>query len=48
VVAHEGTKVKVKPETLCVHGDTPTAVVILQKIREELKKASIVIKPMGQ
>jgi UPF0271 protein len=47
VVAHEGTKVKVKPETLCVHGDTPTAVVILQKIREELKKASIVIKPMG-
>jgi UPF0271 protein len=47
VVAHEGTKVKVKPETLCVHGDTPTAVVILQKIREELKKASVVIKPMG-
>jgi len=48
VIAHDGTKVKVKPETLCVHGDTPTAISILQKIREELKKASITVKPMGQ
>jgi len=47
VVAHDGTKVSVKPETLCVHGDTPGAVAILQKIREELKKASITVKPMG-
>ncbi len=48
VLAHDGTKVKVKPDTLCVHGDTPTAISILQKIREELKKASIAVKPMGQ
>ena len=48
VIAHEGTKVKVKPETLCVHGDTPSAIVIVQKIREELKKASIAVKPMGE
>jgi UPF0271 protein len=48
VLAHDGTKIKVKPETLCVHGDTPTAISILQKIREELKKASIAVKPMGQ
>jgi UPF0271 protein len=48
VVAHDGTKVRVKPETLCVHGDTPGAVAILQEIREELKKASITVKPMGQ
>jgi len=48
VIAHDGTKVKVKPETLCVHGDTPTAISILQKIREELKQASITVKPMGQ
>ncbi len=47
VLAHDGTKIKVKPETLCVHGDTPTAISILQKIREELKKASIAVKPMG-
>jgi UPF0271 protein len=48
VVAHDGTRVKVKPETLCVHGDTPSAVAILQKIREEFKKSSISVKPMGQ
>ena len=48
VVAHDGTKVKVKPETLCVHGDTASAVAILQKIRDELKKASILVKSMGQ
>ena len=48
VTAHEGTKVSIKPETLCVHGDTPSAIAILQKIREELKKAAIDIKPMGQ
>jgi len=48
VIAHDGTKVKAKPETICVHGDTPTAIAILQKIREELKKASITVKPMGQ
>ncbi len=48
VIAHDGTKVRVKPETLCVHGDTPTAISILQKIREELKKASIEIRSMGQ
>jgi UPF0271 protein len=48
VMAHDGSRVKVKPETLCVHGDTPTALLILQKIREELRQASIAVKPMGQ
>ena len=48
VIAHEGTKVSLKPETICVHGDTPSAIDILQKIRGELKKSAIDIKPMGQ
>jgi len=48
VIAHDGSKVKVNPETLCVHGDTPSAVAILQRIRDELKKASVLVKPMGQ
>jgi UPF0271 protein len=47
VIAHDGTKVKVIPESICVHGDTPSAVMILQKIREGLRKASIPVKPMG-
>ena len=48
VIAHDGTKVKVNPETLCVHGDTPAAIAILQKIREELRKAGVAVRPMGQ
>jgi len=48
VIAYDGTKVKVRPGTLCVHGDTPHALPILQRIREALRKASIAVKPMGQ
>ncbi|RPJ38160.1 MAG: LamB/YcsF family protein, partial [Deltaproteobacteria bacterium] len=48
VTAHEGTKVKVIPESICVHGDTPTAVSILQKIRAGLKKADIMVKPIWE
>jgi UPF0271 protein len=48
VIAPDGTKVNVIPESICVHGDTPTAGMILQKIREGLRKASIAVKPMGE
>jgi UPF0271 protein len=48
VVAHDGTKVEIKPESLCVHGDTPGALAILEEIRGEFGKASIMVKPMGQ
>jgi UPF0271 protein len=48
VVAHDGTKVKVNPQTICVHGDNPGAIAIFQRIRDELRKASIAVKPMGQ
>lgn len=47
VLAHDGTKVPVKADTLCVHGDTPSALPILQSIRTEFKKAGIEVKPMG-
>jgi 5-oxoprolinase (ATP-hydrolysing) subunit A len=48
VIAHDGAKFDVKAESICVHGDTPTAVSILQRIREGLKKASMTVKPMGE
>jgi UPF0271 protein len=48
VMDHDGTKVKVNPQTVCVHGDNPGAIAILQRIRDELRKASIAVKPMGQ
>ena len=41
-------RTNVIPGSICVHGDTPTAVSILQKIREGLRKASIAVKPMGE
>ncbi len=48
IIAHDGTTIKVNPETLCIHGDTSSAIEILRKIREEFRKADIVVKPMGQ
>jgi UPF0271 protein len=48
VIAHDGTRFNVKAESICVHGGTPTAVSILQKIRAGLKKASTAVKPMGE
>jgi 5-oxoprolinase (ATP-hydrolysing) subunit A len=48
VTAHDGTRVSIQPGTLCVHGDTPGAIAILQKIKEELRKASITVAPMGR
>lgn len=47
VLAHDGSKVKLKADTLCLHGDTPSAIPILQKIRAEFKKAGIEVRPMG-
>jgi UPF0271 protein len=47
VVAHSGQKVPVQAETLCVHGDTPTALTIAQAIRGTLDQAGIVVAPLG-
>ena len=48
VIAHDGTKIPLKPASLCVHGDTPTAIEILRKIHAELQAASIAVQPMGR
>ncbi len=47
VVAHDGSKVPVKADTICVHGDTPMAIPILQRIRAAFQKAGVEVKPMG-
>jgi UPF0271 protein len=36
VVAIDGTEIPFRPETLCVHGDTPGAVNLVKQIRETL------------
>jgi UPF0271 protein len=41
VVAWGGQEVPVQAETLCVHGDTPTALTIVQAIRQALVEAGV-------
>jgi UPF0271 protein len=40
-----GRKLPVKAETLCVHGDTPGAVTIAERLRESLLKEGVSVKP---
>ena len=47
VVAYTGEEVPVQAETICLHGDTPTAVEIAKTIRRELEAAGIEVVPMG-
>jgi UPF0271 protein len=44
----EGTKVDLgNVDTICVHGDTPTAVELVKKLRCDLQESSISVTPMG-
>lgn len=47
VVAYTGEEVPVQAETICLHGDTPTAIEIAKAIREELEAGEIEVMPMG-
>jgi len=47
VVTYTGEEVPVQAETICLHGDTPTAVEIAKAIRRELEAAGIEVVPMG-
>lgn len=41
VIAVDGTSIPIEAQTLCVHGDTPTALKLVQKIRETLEANNI-------
>lgn len=47
VVAHTGEEIPLRVDTICVHGDTPTAVEMAKAIRRELETAGIEVVPMG-
>jgi UPF0271 protein len=47
VEAVDGTEIELAAETICVHGDNPTAVMLAKKIRETLLVSGIEVKPMG-
>jgi UPF0271 protein len=44
MISVTGNKVPVKIDTICVHGDTPTAVDMARQLRERLRKAGIELK----
>ena len=47
IVAHTGQEIPVQADTVCVHGDTPTAIPITQTIRQKLEEAGVEVKPLG-
>ena len=47
IVAHTGQEISVKADTVCLHGDTPTALAIAQTVRQELEVAGIEVAPLG-
>ncbi len=46
VVAYAGEEVSLRVDTICVHGDTPTAVEIVRAIRQKLEEAEIEVSPI--
>jgi len=40
-----GPEIDLKAETICVHGDNPKALALVQKIREILRTAGVAVKP---
>jgi len=48
VEASDGSLVHLKPHTICVHGDTPTAVELVKRITTTLKDAGVELTHLGQ
>jgi UPF0271 protein len=46
VIAIDGTEIDLKADTLCVHGDNPSAVQMVKKIRENLTASGVEVVPM--
>ncbi len=46
VVASDGSRVEVRADTICIHGDTPGAVAIAGRIHERFRAEGIRIAPL--
>jgi UPF0271 protein len=46
VTATDGTEIELKADTLCVHGDNPSAVQVVRKIREVFRTSGVEVTPM--
>ena len=42
----KGSKVKISPDTICLHGDNLTSVKLAEKIKKELFLSGCEVKPM--
>ena len=47
IIAVDGTPISIEAQTLCVHGDTPTAVKLVESIRHALEGDGVTVAPMG-
>lgn len=48
VRAHDGSWLELPVETICVHGDTPGAADLVQKLRSALEAAGVAVVPLAQ
>jgi UPF0271 protein len=48
IVAYDGTEVPVRADTLCIHGDEPTAPAVAQAVRSALAAAGVEIKGLAE
>jgi UPF0271 protein len=48
VVAIDGTEITLRPDTLCVHGDTPGAINLVKRIRQTLTQAGVEVTPLSK
>lgn len=48
VEASDGSLVKLDPHTICVHGDNPSAVALVQSIRQAMAAAGVAVRPLGE
>jgi 5-oxoprolinase (ATP-hydrolysing) subunit A len=47
VTATDGTRIRLKVDTVCVHGDTPGAAALVARVREALTEAAVEVVPVG-
>lgn len=47
IIAHDGSRVAVQADTLCVHGDNPNAAAALAAVRAALEAAGTHLQPFG-
>lgn len=47
VETRDGTVLEIEADSLCVHGDGPTAVALLRATRERLEQSGVTIAPFG-